>query len=678
MIDPTPERPAAVPSSAHWSEEDDSWVDGSVDAEGRRHGEYRCFRANGSLRSEIRFDAGVRSGPFRFFHPSGELAREGQFVNGAAHGLVVAYHSDSPNAEGLRACCVPGNARRMQAEYDRGCLLAERFFDAEGRLLLSDGRVAPKRPDNLPAQSQYDEFSDRWLISEIDGARSWVRFFDANGLLLQEDTFGEQRRERIRLFAADGSVRKEEHFDPLGRLHGERHVRYDDSEASPYAVHSIVEEFTRFEADEPIGVAKFVHASGQHTTLERGRTLVETDLGHEVFTAGMRESRDWAHLADELAHEGNVRLSICAAARAAARANSLEPLQSALARHVMPLAVERARELGERLGGAATNNIGSVLSALLSGAEPAFALRALAKLLPRSFGAPAALDFVEAALLLAPDDAESHWIRAMGRLELGHVDAALADAERVALTSPPLAGFIRDYVRYLFQPFIFRAPEADPSTSFEGLTETPLQPIAAIRRVIRVYATRLLALRNAAQARLGTPHPPEWLPPTLSHLLPDGPIELLRYRATIVDTSDEGEETSEVEIDETLDLTPLELQELQLRARSDWAALCALSWVAGLDDLQLPDEMQARSEFTAAASTAIARAARLTDLVATGGLRARSQGVPGFAWEGVDIDSLPPAFARIACEEYLELRSLFLWLCFEENHSPFQSDLRLD
>jgi len=47
-----------------------------------------------------------------------------------------------------------------------------------------------------------------------------------------------------------------------------------------------------------------------------------------------------------------------------------------------------------------------------------------------------------------------------------------------------------------------------------------------------------------------------------------------------------------------------------------------------------------------------------------------------FEWEGFDIDTCPSASAEIETREYLELRSLFLWLASADNLSPFQSDLR--
>ena len=47
-----------------------------------------------------------------------------------------------------------------------------------------------------------------------------------------------------------------------------------------------------------------------------------------------------------------------------------------------------------------------------------------------------------------------------------------------------------------------------------------------------------------------------------------------------------------------------------------------------------------------------------------------------FVWEGLDIEGIPRHFAEMAQEEYLEMRSVFLFLMSPENVSPFQADLR--
>ena len=55
---------------------------------------------------------------------------------------------------------------------------------------------------------------------------------------------------------------------------------------------------------------------------------------------------------------------------------------------------------------------------------------------------------------------------------------------------------------------------------------------------------------------------------------------------------------------------------------------------------------------------------------------ARSQGVPGFEWQGVDVNEPPHHFAQLVAGEYIAVRSMFLWLVSDDSLSPFQDDIR--
>ncbi|MGC4088972.1 MAG: hypothetical protein QM756_13945 [Polyangiaceae bacterium] len=443
----------------------------------------------------------------------------------------------------------------------------------------------------------------------------------------------------------------------------------------------MAEELAEFFYDHPVGKARLLWHSGRTLEIDRGTAPSSGDDYEAVFSDQEHTSEAWLEQSRQYEAAQQVRHGACAVARAAASAKSGQPLRDWLTTHVVALQPARARELAEELERDAEGNVARLLSALLLGAEPWVVFRMVATALanrPR-----AAHDFVDAALLLTPGDSDCLWTRAMTRLELGRIADALGDAEHVTQASPTLGAFIRDYARLLFPSWRFLAADELVSASFDGLSEAPLQPLSEVRRVVQVYATRLLLLRQAVLARSGVPSDSAWLPPALTALLPHGPVPLQRYAATIVDAPDNENPPSdenvgsEVLIDEVLELsaaTPL--LELQARARCEWAALCWLCWAVGLTEVSLPDCIDAPPNFAAAASMHIARAARAADAVATGGMRARAEGVPGFEWEGKAIDELPRSFAQLACNEYAELRALFLWLCFAENRSPFQSDLR--
>jgi hypothetical protein len=132
-----------------------------------------------------------------------------------------------------------------------------------------------------------------------------------------------------------------------------------------------------------------------------------------------------------------------------------------------------------------------------------------------------------------------------------------------------------------------------------------------------------------------------------------------------------------VTVDEQLVLEPATSLPTLLRlARREWAGLCWLCWSAGLERVALPTELHAPAAFGAAAGMSIERLWRCRDKLITGGLRALTKGVPGFVWEGLEIDLVPAVLAEIAADEHLEMRAVFYWLCDAGVQSPWQSNLR--
>jgi hypothetical protein len=163
----------------------------------------------------------------------------------------------------------------------------------------------------------------------------------------------------------------------------------------------------------------------------------------------------------------------------------------------------------------------------------------------------------------------------------------------------------------------------------------------------------------------------------VSALLPEGPVELRRYTATIRDEDEEGGvEVSEVEVDETLSFDERSTRQILALARAEHAALGWLCWAAGLTEVALPEALDPPPLFAVAANRATLRCFWAHDRVRTGGLVAMTRKVPRFDWEGMPIEQLPTHLAEVAAAEYLEVRAMFLWALFEQNVSVFQADLR--
>jgi antitoxin component YwqK of YwqJK toxin-antitoxin module len=672
-----PERPESVPEAAVYSSDFDTWELGARDADGRRTGECCFFRADGSLHLRSTFRDGVQDGAFAMFHPDGQLAREGSYVQGELDGPCVAYASEGATTLPLRSCCVPKGAVRLESEYRHGQVVRQDFYDAEDRKLSSAGVPLPPRPPSVPMRADFDEFSWRWVLREETSPVSHRdRFFSVEGALSEELDYGGGLKRARRLFDDSSSLREASSYDDEGRLHGAFFKRFSEGESSPHQNPAIRGVRGQFEHDHPIG---------RYELLDREQKLVRAlDFGVTWCSAEISSSPALSEQGDALwtfadveRAQGRIREGLCLAARAAARDGDRARLQRFLDDCTLTLTSEHRAEQGQALTADSNASFLGTLDRLLLGAEPAAAYRTLAAVLP---GAPrAAQELVNAALLLAPEQRLAHLTRGLVRLELGDVRGVLADAEQIDEVSPAGAEFLRDAVRVYFPRFDFwpeqHALGPPPAVADEVRFA---QPLAAVQSLIRVYATRLVALRKALRACIGKPSDLERFPPDLSHLLPDGPLELEQWRVTIEDETDDGVELSEVEIDERLELRGQSVTALMSAARANHAALSWLCWAVGLEEIAVPERIQVRSNFAAAVGESFVRYFSANDRLKTGGLSCLAQGVPSFSWEGLIIDSLHPRFATVLAEEYLEVRAMFLWSMWQENVSPFQADLRLE
>ena len=688
-----PERPAGVPEGGFWNPELGSWEVSRLNAQGVREGECLFYRRDGSPQSRCGFVAGVREGPFAMFHPDGTVSRQGSFIAGCAEGIVQAYPGVGAGAEPLRSCCVPPGAARLDLLYEKGDIVQEIFYDADARPILEDGRPWPPRPTGVPDDAEYDEKAPQWARRRTELHRFWT----AAGVLSSEIAFSQGVRRAVRTFDAAGRLEEAWELSPEGARHGAFVRCFRAGTEGPYADPRIREERGTFERGQVVGPWSFLDAAGvELRTADRGVPFAEGgEAVSPAFAAGVGgtvgrmaqgtaegtaqgKAEDWWALSRALSAEGRVREALCAAARAAVHEGEPAALERALAADVVPLAPALAAQRGDALEHSVEVKVWSILDALVCGADAASAFRALAAVL--SGVSAAAADFVEASLLLAPERKTTHLTRALVRLQRGDEAGARADLVIVAAESPDAATVLIGQMQTVLRPFDDWPAREHllPDPSLADLGAGIVRELDEVRTAVGVYATRIGRVRAAVQALLGADATPVWLPPDLSVLLLGGPVALRREKVSVDLGDGETVEMAEAEIIEEIATDGLGVPALLAEAQADWGALCWLCWSVGLDRVALPEALAEPPLFAVAMKTIVTRCWRAQDRLKTGGLLARANGVPGFAWQGIDIDALPQHLAQAAAEEYLRARSVFLWLADPEAVSPFQVDLRDD
>lgn len=679
-------RPDAVPPSAHWSPESGQWEERSHDLQGLPIGSVRAWRADGSLAFEAFYDHGELRGPFRRFHPDGRVAREGFYINGHLDGIVVAYASGDGRGEPLRGCCVPSGATRMEARYEQGGLRGETFFDDEGHVLLSDGSRRPPRPRHVPDEARFDESTRRWFDGAHDpqtgnstGTWSWWLQEGADGRLDEEVDYEQGRRVATRRFDADGEVVE---FTSL--------LRHDEFEAIPHgpwrrllqgeevqswggaAVHAKAWIEGEFDHKQSVGAWSL--------RTPQGAVLWARDLGLAVtddvitqsaaFADEARSKSEWLTLASELRAQGRLREWIVARSRAVAAGADAEGFMREVGAAVLPKS--EAAQVSEAQACADVQDLVKLLDALVTGAHTHHVLRLLCSALPA--WQAAARDLSEACVRLVPDDLRGYLTRALTLLERGDDAGLRADLQRLAAVSADATSFF-DETLAVFRPTYAFAPRLHAFLPLdEAVALEVAQPLEAVLQVASVYATRLLAMRQAL-ARFGVADV-AWAPPHLPAFLPQGPAPLHKGEAIIEDEDEQGQaEQTVVQIDECLPPL-LGVSGIIGRARADWAGLCWLLWAVGLDEVAVPTRVQQRQEFPQALALVVERAWRARDQMVTTGLRSMTQGVADFEWEGHAVSALSPSFLQVCLDEWLEARAVLLWLSNAGNISPFQDDLR--
>ncbi|NOK32843.1 thiol reductase thioredoxin [Corallococcus exercitus] len=638
------QRPSSVPEGATWDDGDKEWSFGPKDVTGRPHGTWRYWRADGTLCNECIMKQGTPHGPFKRFHEDGAVSQEGAFEKGQLHGPRTWLASEHFTTERMHEGGVSERVRKTVMHYEHGTVRQVLHFDGKGqRVVPSTGEPYPTRPAHLPEDAELREDLNQWarVTLNADAERHGLtRFWDLQGQLLWEAEFE----------------------------NGLRHGRCWSRVENAYADFRVHFEEGRAEGNLACGQWSLLDAQRAVVlTRDLGRAMDERTLARSpVFSNLARSAEGWRELAKEARADRRYREALLATARACATSLDVQPLKEGLEELTLPRTKDSASEVADDVVEEAGQAWAPMADALMRGGDAATLLRAYAVLLDQTDRPRAALDFLHAAMLLAPERKEYLFTRGLILLNLGVADQVRKDAQGLAAVEPETAGFLDTYARALFPRFDFWAGHEPPRCTYDGLPEKPEQSLEAIQQLVRKYATRLQAMRGALLQRFKPGAAVSWLPPDLSSLLGEGPVELKQYELELED--------DQVEVDETIDLE-LGLADLTLMLRGDWSALSWLLWSCGETTFRMPTRIAPPADYGQAAGQASQRLWQSRDRKFRGDASTTRPG-QGFLFEGVALGDLHPNLVSIAERQYAETQAMFYWLNDPDHVSPWQSNLR--
>lgn len=639
-----PKRPAGIPAKAWWDATDNEWVFGPL-VDGKKHGDFTYWRPDGTKCNECHLVMDVPHGPFKRFHETGELSQEGTFEKGQLHGTRRWLATDGETTENTRPKGVHGSVWKSEMDYVHGRVVGIRHFNREGeRVLPSDGEPYPLKPASVDEGAEYVEPKDEWHRGDADGET-------------------QKKVGRWRIWTREGQLKEDVLYVDDAR-HGPATLFVQGG--NPFTDARIAQEKGEFREGRRTGA--WTLCDGQGAVLGRCDYGDTRSLEGGPLPAYSNDCTvDYAALAKRLEGEGKVVEALITWARVAGLKRDTAGFNTLLARAARPVKEEVALTLAMEVE-RPTNWLGYEL---VEGAHPAILLNKLAIALDQVFQSRAALDFTNAAILLAPDRSEFLFTRALVLMSLGLHAQAERDANELAAEAPDRAEFLLVYLKGLFPSYTFGPATEKAETSFEDVPEKPERSLEELQALSQKYATRLQLMREALLTKL-TPANPA-LPPDLSKLLPDGPVELERGEHEWVD--DEGE-TQTVDFDEVPEVEGADLPSLLRLARADWSALSWLCWAAGLSDVATPKKVAPPPDFGKAAGMAQQRLWRSRDQRAFNGRNAQQHGVASFEWEGTDMAEIAPPVAGIAEQQYAEMQALFYWLVDAKLKTPWQDNLR--
>lgn len=270
------------PSNAWWSVEDDEWVLGDKDEQGRLTGLVRYWNKAEVFISDCEHREGKPHGRARRVYSDGSIEQECRYVDGVITGARRIHRPQSDDIEAL------GQFERLhdavafyECVYEGGDLIGTLTRDVEGKQIdAHDGEPVPERPPGVPATAS--PFQDGWLFMRRkgeDGTETLeTREYYADGTLKSEDLPDGTDRS----FHSSGAL-ESEGMRVQHKEHG--WWRYGDADG-------VIRRESRFE----LGVE--CARSWHRTAKEAGGEAVKAEGPVTVLEQGELESGEWQFVGD--------------------------------------------------------------------------------------------------------------------------------------------------------------------------------------------------------------------------------------------------------------------------------------------------------------------------------------------------------------------------------------------
>ena len=577
------ERPKGVPDEAFWSAGENEWCLAERDGEGEYHGVVKWWRPDGTLCCVTDYVHGTPHGSFKRVHENGEVSREGAFEEGQLHGTNVFHRSSGATTEsfphGLSEAVT-----RAEMDYEHGRIVAARCYDAEGRQCMEDGRPFPTtRPRGVPDDAHFRKRESgeyRWVHGAVidpgDGSvkrtGTW-RFWTPEGVLVSEESYDDgQLHGLARTFDEDGKL-VEERTHEHGEKKGPFTRKLDDDARE--GTRLVWERGTEVD-DDVIGVVEYLDSDM--------RVIASVDTGHaddlEATQSVLTASTDLAALGERLIAERRMGAGVLALARAVGRGEAKpERLSDALRALERPWSRDASVEVTQytkmvasniaRFGGGPDKCVNQLMEGIRKGGLGFELLRHSSAMLDDMGEAAIALELVDAAIAIAPDDvaASFEYTRALIRASLGDATGARQSVDVLMTAGSPMGPGMKSYISALFPEWTFW-PATDGRLAAVDALRPLLERVEARRRIeasawreaIQKSATRLGRHRARLLEAFGDR---PWIVPDVSHLLPEGPVDVPT-----------PESYAGVGVNHL--------------ARQEWTRLTWLCWLGGLDEIALP------------------------------------------------------------------------------------------